>query len=113
MSGALPVSYQLSTLRPAMDTIKDWLAQAAAQGIRPLLEAALRRNVDRLKNDPINWGNPLFTYRHLGMTMYIAVEWDIVVTYGVDVTHQLVCIQRFHLLPANPLKAPPPGGATP
>jgi hypothetical protein len=112
MSSPSAGGYRVLTLRTALDTVNDWLTRAASLGIRPLLEAALLRILDRLTNDPVGWGNPLFTYHHLGMQMYNGVEWDMVVTYGVDVGHRLVCIRQFQLLPMNPLNAPP-GGPTP
>ncbi len=112
MTGSSPGGYQITTLKPALDTAKDWLRRAPTLGILSTLKAALARILDRLKNDPVSWGNPLFHYRNLGMTMYNATEWDIIVTYGVDVTHRLVCIQKLQLQSANPLNAPG-GGASP
>ena len=101
------------TLKPALDMARDWLTRAQMIGILPTLKAALTRILDRLKNDPVAWGNPLFTYRHLGMTMYNATEGDIVVTYGVDVNNRLVCIQKLQIQSANPLNSPPAAGPTP
>ena len=73
----------------------------------------LRRIIDRLTNDPVSWGNQQFRYPHLGMTIYNAVEWGIVVTYGVDAVHRLVCIKKLQLMPNHPLNAAPGGGPTP
>jgi hypothetical protein len=100
-------------LPPVRDAVKDWLARAPALGVLTLLRAALLRIHCRLTNDPDNWGNPLYTLHHLGMTICSAVEWGIAVSFGVDVANRLVCVRQMQLMTSNPLNAPPGGGPIP
>ena len=109
MSSPAPSGFRIVYLLPARDAARDWLSRATALGLLAPLRAALLRIHDRLTNDPVAWGNPHYLLRHLGMTMNTAVEWDILVRFGVDVANRLVCVQTMQLMPKNLLNAPGSG----
>ena len=113
MSSPSPGGFRIVYLLPARAAARDRLSHAPALGLLAPLKAALLRIHDQLTNDPVGWGNPLYFLHHLGITINTAFEWDIFVSYGVDVANRLVCVRTMQLMPRNPLNAPPSGGAVP
>jgi len=63
--------------------------------------ASLRRLDERLKNDPLNFGEPLYRLPALKLIVRQAVLAPIVVTYAVQEEKRLVFIRGFSLLPCS------------
>lgn len=65
--------------------------------------ADLTRVRDRLRADPVGWGDPLYDYHQLGLTQYRGLSPFLCVYYSVLADQQAVIIQRVEANPFGPL----------
>jgi hypothetical protein len=86
------------------DRLRLWAVRAAALGIGEDFRRALTTIVDGLQTDPLNFGDPLFNYQHMGAVLCHAMRWPLRVHYAVDETHRTVFVQRFSVVPVPPLE---------
>lgn len=97
-------AYEIARVSAAMAArIRELDAEAKAAGIEKDYRAAIRRVYRRLASDPTEFGEPTFTFAHLGLRNYVAVLPPIVVEYCVDEARKLVYLRTVKLL--GPIKA--------
>lgn len=81
--------------------------RAHALGIRQRYLDAFRQIEQNLRSDPLNWGDPLYTLRHLNLAVYHRCHDLVCVTYAVNQTHRVVWITHAIPMPGFPLDAGP------
>lgn len=74
------------------------LRQARINGLGPTVDMALKTIIDRLRHDPITFGEPLYTLKHLKLSIHLGVVHPLAVSYGVDSQNRIVYIRYFELL---------------
>lgn len=94
-----PVRHEV-TMSAATRAVFDQLhAQAIGEGIGPQFAAAFRKVVDRLRNDPLNFGEPQYRLPALRLLVCQGVIVPLVVDFAVHEDRPLVFIRGFKLLP--------------
>jgi len=93
-----PIRYSLVISKATSATLKQLREQAFAAGIAERFMQAIRRIVERLQRDPIEFGERLYYLPALKLVVYQAVIEPVVVTYGVYEEKPLVFVRRFHVL---------------
>ena len=72
--------------------------QAAHKGTGPRFVAAFRQMVEHLRQDPLNFGEPLYHLPILKLQVRLGVVDHLVVVYGVHLERSLVIIRNFKVL---------------
>ncbi len=85
-------------------TLRHWAELAEHAGLRQEYADALRVVQDRLAQDPLTWGDPLYRAHHLALTIYRGLHWFLIVDYGVHDDEPLVFIKQYRLRSGNPLE---------
>jgi hypothetical protein len=81
-----------------------WGEVAKRIGLGEEYAAAIRRIYDRLSNDPVGWGDPLFPLRQLKLIVYRGFDPVMYVSYGVHAQERVVFLRSFLLVPGHPLQ---------
>ncbi len=94
--------YRVAYSELCRDEAKKLLARAAQKGRLADVAIAIRDIDTRLHWIPLDFGEPLQDYFHLGIKEHIGVVAPLVVKYGVDeVRHIVYVILPFDLLPRS------------
>ena len=70
MANTNPSPYKYSFFPTALQAVQDFGRLARVQGFGAEFAHDLRTWTDRLKSDPVGWGDPLYDFHNLGMTYY-------------------------------------------
>jgi hypothetical protein len=101
-SGSPPYRVVYSGL--SLDSTRQLLVRAAAQGRFAELAQVVRDVNTRLEWIPMDFGEPLRDFPHLGIQLRIGPVAPLVVTYGVDEGRRIVYVSvPFKLLPKSGL----------
>ena len=102
-SGGVP-AYRVVYSELCRDQTRRLLAQAAAKGRFTEVSQAVRDIDTRLQWIPLDFGEPLQDFAHLGIKEHIGVVAPLVVKYGVDEARRIVYVSLpFDLLPNSGL----------
>lgn len=94
--------FQVSMSSVTAEVLRDLSDAAAADGQKESFIAALRFIDDRLRNDPVSFGEELFNLRHHPGTVKLAVRLPIAVEFGVYPQQRIVAIRSFrYVAPAS------------
>jgi hypothetical protein len=95
--------YRFSFLSAADEKLRALARRAVGLG----LTAEFIRDLDyirlRLRADPTDWGDPLFDYRHLGMTHYRGRSELLYTYFSVNEAGRAVFVQDFDINPYSTL----------
>jgi hypothetical protein len=95
--------YRFSFLSTADEKLRALARRAAELGLAVEFVRDLEYLRHRLRVDPADWGDPLFDYRHLGMTHYRGRS-DFLYTYfSVNEAGRAVFVQDFDTNPYSKL----------
>jgi hypothetical protein len=95
--------YRLSFLSTADEKLRAFARKAVERGLTAEFVRDLEYLRRRLRTDPADWGDPLFDYRHLGMTHYRGRS-DLLFTYfSVNEAGKVVFVQDFDVSPYTAL----------
>jgi hypothetical protein len=97
--------YKLSLLPAAADALRLLRDQAVLRGLAERLARDLESVERRLQRDPVEWGDPLFDYHHLGMTRRRGKSEFLYVYYSVHEPGRAVFVQDITANPHGPLAA--------
>jgi hypothetical protein len=90
MSPDSPKPYRLILFQAARNQIEQCAREAIGQGGRDAFVALFSSVQWHLTNDPMSWGDPHFTYTHLGIQHFQRTIPPYTFRYGVDAIRQLV-----------------------
>lgn len=98
-----PLRYTVSVLQPA----RERLGQLRMIAIRNRMPQALTDDLaavwERLQTDPLSWGDPLYDYHQLGMTVQRGQSPFLFVYYCVNEVGRAVFIRRVEPYQYGPL----------
>jgi hypothetical protein len=80
-----------------------WAVVAVRIRVRDEFTAALAEMDDRLRTDPESWGDPLYDYRGLHLTVYRRYGPILLVNYAVHIDGTPVFVSDVQLRPGTPL----------
>jgi hypothetical protein len=90
--------FEVTASEAIKQAIRDLHVKAAQRGHGKQFLNALRRIHDGLRNDPNNFGDPLFRLASLKLLVFHVVVWRVVVHYGVHEEKPLVVLRYVNLL---------------
>lgn len=96
-------AYHISWSQRVREDVAALVSQANAQDILSELAADLRTVADKLADDPLRWGDPLYNYHYLDLTLYRILLNLIQVEYAVDPVRRIVYIKDIIPLPGQAL----------
>jgi hypothetical protein len=89
---------------PAVDQqIRDLAERAKARRIGHAYVDALKRMIDQLTNNPLDWGDPEYRTQTPGGVVCHGIAWPLCVHFVVFEFRQLVIITDITPLPESPL----------
>ena len=103
MAGPTSPHYYLSLYDADRVRIRSWVTRAAVLGISEDLRRALTTLLNGLQIEPLTLGDPLFTYRHMGLLLCHSMRWPLRVHYAIDEQRRIVYVQQFSVVPGHPL----------
>ena len=83
--------------------LRKWGEQALRTGIGQEYTDALKSIWERLSNDPLAWGDPLFNLHHLDLLVLRGLHPLFHVQYAVHQVGRIVFVQALLLRPGSPL----------
>jgi hypothetical protein len=84
-----------------MQQLRALREEAALAGLEAEYADLLRSIAGQLETRPVEWGDPLWTLRQIGVVIYHRMSGDFSVTDGVDAERQLVYLRGIRLLSDN------------
>jgi len=90
--------YDVRQSEQTRDELLKLHSQAAQRGYGKRFVAAARQIINRLRTDPINFGEPSYHLPALKLIVYRAVVAPLVVDYGVHDERLLVFVRGYKLL---------------
>lgn len=105
--GGLP-PYRVVLWPSEADRLRRWLGWARQCGGQILGDFLQTANTVqyRLQHEPLAWGDPNFTYRHLGLEVRFGTYLMFNVRYLVSEATRIVYVQRFLFVKSYPLGQP-------
>ncbi|HEY7428358.1 MAG TPA: hypothetical protein VH682_29265 [Gemmataceae bacterium] len=101
MTDPAKTPYWVTCISQSNEQLKDLTAQAIRLGKYKDFLAAVKEIARRLSSDPLQWGDPLYHYRHLELMQYRGVHAPLYVLYAVDEQRKLVYVSQFRPLPGH------------
>jgi hypothetical protein len=95
-------TWEVVYLPKVLQHLKTLAMQAAAAGVTSDYRESLQRIHQCLTNDPVEWGDPQFQYRHLRLLMYHGHEGILHARYGVHQDRPVVFVKEIEFLPGHP-----------
>jgi hypothetical protein len=92
--------YRIVASEVIRQQMRQLTATATLEGREQQLNAALVQLVQRLTNDPLEFGEPRYHLREMDLHLRRGAIAPLLVNYGVNVEHRFVVIQGFDLLSA-------------
>src|SRR5437588_7352124 len=89
-----PITYKLDISGPVDQEITKRVRQAYQRGFGPKVVRAWKIIIDRLRNDPLQFGELTRHHPFLNLLVHVAVVQPMAVTFGIQVEKKLVIIQR-------------------
>jgi len=105
MSGSSEVPYRVVRSEKVRDQLWQWAEAANQAGLADQYLDALKTIENKLKNEPLSWGDPLYPFRHLELIMCRGIHWIFLVEYGVHEGKRIVFIKEYRLLPGHSLES--------
>jgi len=93
-----PLRYAVEMSHQTRDELKGLHRRAADRGEGPEFVAAARQAIERLRNAPLEFGEPLFRLPVLKLSVRQGVIRPLVVDFAVHEERRLVFIRGFKLL---------------
>jgi hypothetical protein len=93
-----PAVYAVKVSEQLKDTIRRLHEQAAQRGRGQQFLAALRAIHDRLRSDPLRFGEPLFRLPALKLLVFQVIVSPVVVDYAVHEEKRLVLVKGVNVL---------------
>ncbi len=91
--------YRTSMSAAVGDRLVEEFDKAAADGRGTLFLQSLRHIDQRLRTDPVNFGEELFDLRTQPITVMMAIRLPVAVEFGVYRDKRIVLIRSFQYLP--------------
>jgi hypothetical protein len=104
MPGNPGAPYRVVRSEAIRQRLKQWGEAAEKVGLIDTYAEALQAIEEKLVNEPLTWGDPLYPLRHLELMIHRGIYWVFVVEYGVHERERVVFIKEYRLLPNNPLE---------
>jgi hypothetical protein len=82
--------------------LRQWGERAHRIGIGQEYAIALRDIWERLSNDPLTWGDPLFNLHHLDLLVFRALHPTLQVQYAIHQVERIVFVQSIVPRPGSP-----------
>jgi hypothetical protein len=101
MTDPAKTPYGVTCIGQSNEQLKALMTQAIRLGKREDLLAAATAITMRLTTDPLQWGDPLYHYRHLELVHCRGVHAPLYVLYAVDERRKLVYVTQFRPLPGQ------------
>ena len=79
--------------------LRDLHTEATADGRGAEFVDAMRQVSDRLRSDPVKFGEDLFDLRGLRLTVKVGVVFPLVVEFGVYADQRIVFVRSFRYAP--------------
>jgi|GEM_PF-1716224 len=98
-SGGAALPYRVEVSISVSSTIKQLYRKAARFGLGPRFITSLQEIHDRLRRDPLEFGEPLKYLRTLRMEIRVGAISPIHIAYGVNEAEKVVFIREIKLLP--------------
>jgi hypothetical protein len=99
--------YRVITSEGLLQQFRQWGEHAARLGLQEQYTTALRFIWDRLTNEPLSWGDPLFNLHQLDLLVLRGMHALLHVEYAVHQVRRVVFIRSLRLPPGSPLAGTP------
>lgn len=107
MSESAAAPYRVVRSEKVRDQLRQWAETAKQLGfIDPYIDA-LRIIEEKLRREPLAWGDPLYRLPNLELLLCRGIYSIFLVEYGVQESKRLVFIKDYKLLPGHPLEPRP------
>lgn len=95
---AKPIEYQVFFAEQTRNQLKQHFLEAIQAGIGQQFLTSLRQIVERLRTDPLNFGEPLYRLPALNLLLDQAIACKLVVGYAIHERRPLVFIRQIRVL---------------
>lgn len=95
--------YRVSLSDEVIGRMKYWGEVAGKLGLLEWYTRALRVIDNKLRHNPIEWGDPLFSYKHLGLRTFHGVHATFLIFYAVHEEKKIVFVRRMIRMIETPL----------
>jgi hypothetical protein len=95
--------YKVCCSSKNLEQLKAWGQKAAGLGIHDQFLGALKAINHKLTTEPLNWGDPQFQARQMGLVVCHGIHSPLQVYFAVDESRRIVYVRGFKLLPGHPL----------
>jgi hypothetical protein len=93
-----PVTYKLDISGAVARKIKKVIRRAYLRGSGPKVVRAWKIIIDRMRNDPLQFGELIRHHQSLNLLVHVAVVQPVAVYFGIQVENRFVIIQDVILL---------------
>lgn len=102
MAGPTP-PFRVDHSRALLEAVKNLQQRAIERGLGVEFNQALAEIVFKLQNSPTEWGDPQFTLKHSGMTVYRGIRSPLQVSYAATPEQGYVILRAVLPLPGTSL----------
>jgi hypothetical protein len=93
--------YQVVVSGEVQERLKNLHRKAKDKGQGARVLTAVKQIVARLRTDPLDFGEPRFSLRHLNLEVRVATMPPLLVVYGVHTERRTVFVRDFLALPGS------------
>jgi hypothetical protein len=94
--------YKVVWSQQTREQVHRWANKAADLGMRDQYLAALRAILQKMADQPLTWGDPLYRLHQLGLVVYRGLYPPLRVHYAADESRRIVYVKEVDLLPGSP-----------
>jgi hypothetical protein len=105
MTDTSPAPFKVVYLPAAMQALRAMTQRAIARNLAKELAGILRAVDDRLRNDPVNWGEPVRRLKS-GIVMHGRAISTLYFSYAVDEQRNIVMVDRVTPFTGSPYEEP-------
>jgi len=99
MTGPPDSPWTISFSEKVARQIEELAITAAQQDKEVEFRRSLESVHDRLKNDPVGWGDPEYRLHDLKLIMYRGIEGILLANYAVDLRRRIVYVKQIRISP--------------
>lgn len=107
MSEESGATYRVVASGAILQQLRRWADLARNRGVLEPYVQILKTIETNLRTRPLDWGDPLYRYQHLELSVCRGLHGYFLVEYGVHERERLVFVRQYRLVPGNPLESSP------
>lgn len=100
-------SYKVVISRKELDKLRRWGEWATTAGVLDEFLVAIKTVNFRLSFEPLDWGEPRYSLKHLKLAMRFGTFRMLNVWYGVNARKRIVFVKLFQYRGDDPQRPPP------